>query len=242
LVFGLSPIELVVIFLVVTFGSTIQGAIGYGMALVVSPVLLLIDPRMIPAPLTVASILLVILVIVRDRQAVDFFGLKWAMLGLILGIIAGTFILSRFSSDYFAIIFAILILVAVAISATGVHFPPRKPILTSAGIIAGLMGILTTTPGPALALVYQDAPGRQLRATLSGFFIVGTIFALISLSTIGRFGLQEVMLALILIPGILIGYLLSSRITSIVDKGYTRPLVLTIATLSAIFILVSQLL
>jgi hypothetical protein len=92
-----------------------------------------------------------------------------------------------------------------------------------------------------MALVYLDAPGKKLRATLSGFFIVGTIFALASLRTIGRFGMQEIILALLLCPGVILGFLLSSRVTPWVDRGYTRPIVLTIATLSAVIVLINQL-
>jgi len=236
-----SPLELIVMFLAVTLGATIQGAVGYGMALVVSPVLLLIDSRFIPAPLTVAAFLLVVLVTLRDRQALDFFGLKWALVGLTIGMILGTCILSRFAGGNFAMIFGILILLAVLISATGLRFPPLRSVLTIAGFFSGLMGILTTTSGPPMALVYQDAPGDKLRATLSGFFIIGTIIALASLSTIGRFGFEEILLALVLCPGILVGFLLSSRLTAYVDRGYTRPLVLAIATVSAVVILVGQL-
>jgi len=235
-----SPVELVVLFVAVSLGSTLQGALGYGLALVVSPILLMIDPRFIPAPLTIAAFILVILVTIRDRQALDFLGLKWALLGMIFGMMAGTYILDRFGGEHFPMIFSVFILLAVFVSAVGIRFPPRRSVLTLAGFFSGLMGILATIAGPPMALVYQDAPGKQLRATLSGFFIIGTILALFSLSTIGRFGLQEIVLAGVLIPGILVGFLLSKQVTPWVDRGYTRPAVLAIAAISAIIILVSQ--
>jgi hypothetical protein len=109
-----------------------------------------------------------------------------------------------------------------------------------AGFLAGLMGILTTTSGPPIALVYQDAPGKKLRSTISGYFVVGTIFTVLTLVSIGKLGLYEVNLSLVLMPGILTGFVLSSRIVNWVDRGFTRPAVLTIAALSALTILISQ--
>ena len=124
-------------------------------------------------------------------------------------------------------------------SVIGIRFRPRKPVLLAAGFLAGLMALLTTTDGPPIALVYQHAPGRQLRSTISGFFVMSTIFALGSLMTIGRFGWQEVGLSGVLLPGVLVGYLISNRVVPWVDRGYTRPAVLVIAALSAIAVLFS---
>jgi uncharacterized protein len=235
-----SPFEIGVIFLITCLGATVQGAVGYGLALVAGPILLLIDPGLIPGPMTIAATLLIVLVIMRDRQALDIFGLKWAILGMFFGIGLGAYVLANFSGRSYSVIFGGLIILAVGMSVIGLRFPPRKPILVSAGFLAGLMGILTTTSGPPIALVYQDAPGKKLRATISGYFVVGTIFTMLTLASIGRLGLQEVNLSLFLMPGILAGFWLSSRIVNWVDRGFTRPAVLTIAALSAITVLISQ--
>jgi hypothetical protein len=235
-----SPFEIGVIFLVTCLGATVQGSVGYGMALVAGPILLLIDSALIPGPMTIAATLLIILVIVRDKQALDIFGLKWAILGMLFGIGLGAYVLSNFSGRSYSAIFGGLIILAVVMSIIGLRFPPRKSILVGAGFLAGLMGILTTTSGPPIALVYQDAPGKKLRSTISGYFVVGTIFTVLTLVSIGKLGLHEVNLSLVLMPGILTGFVLSSRIVNWVDRGFTRPAVLTIAALSALTILISQ--
>lgn len=235
-----SSFEIVVIFLLTFLGATIQGAVGYGMALLVGPILLLINPEFIPGPMTVAASLLVWLVIVRDKQALDIFGLKWSILGMVFGIGLGTYILANFSSDAYSTVFGALIILAVLMSVIGLRIPLDRSILTGAGFLAGLMAILTTTSGPPIALVYQDAPGKKLRATISGFFVVGNVFTVLALISIGRLGLHELNLSLFLMPGILAGYWLSSRIVNWVDRGFTRPAVLVIATISALMILITQ--
>jgi len=238
--FVLSPLDILIIFLVMSIGAALQGAVGYGMALIASPILLLIEPDLIPSPMVIASSVLVVLVAVRDRQALDFFGLKWALLGFILGIGPGLFVLKHFSGEQFAAIFAILILIAVLMSAIGVHFKPSKTSLSIAGFLSGLMSVLTTTSGPPIALVYQESPGKELRATMSGFFIAGIVLVAGSLILVGELGLHEFGLALYLIPGIIIGFFISNWAAKWVDKGYTRPLVLMISGLSAIVVLINQ--
>ena len=37
--------------LVIALGALVQGAVGYGMALVAAPLLALVDPRLVPVPL-----------------------------------------------------------------------------------------------------------------------------------------------------------------------------------------------
>jgi uncharacterized membrane protein YfcA len=75
---------------------------------------------------------------------------------------------------------------------------------------------------------------------MSGFFIAGCVISIASLIMVGRMGVQEIQLSLLLIPGMLLGFLISSRVLRWVDRGYTRSIVLSLAALSAIFIIIKQ--
>jgi uncharacterized membrane protein YfcA len=182
----------------------------------------------------------VALVTWREKRALDFKGLRWALVGTLGGMAAGSLLLVRLSQSMFAIWCAVMILLAVGISLAGWSVRRVPGTLLAAGLIAGVMGILTTTSGPPIALIYQDANGTQLRSTISGFFLATAPVALVILALAGRLGAAQIPLTLALLPGILLGYLLSHRILPFIDRGYTRPIVLTIAALSAIAILVSQ--
>lgn len=232
--------QLLIVFAVTTLGALLQGALGYGMALVTAPILLLIDPHMIPGSQTLVAFFLIVLITLRDHQALDLTGWRWGMLGLIGGLVVGTVILAHFPRENYGLIFGVLILFAVLLSVSGLR-PPYNPItLLLAGLLSGVMGILSTTAGPPLALVYQDAPGKRVRATLSSYFIVGAAFAMLSLATIGRFGWLEIRLAGLLLPGTLLGFLASSRLVHWVDRGYTRPAVLILAGISAFVVIINQ--
>jgi hypothetical protein len=89
-----------------------------------------------------------------------------------------------------------------------------------------------------MALLYQDKRGPELRSALSGVFLVGTILSLIFLWRIGYFGKKELIAGFLLLPGIGVGFLISTRTITFLDKGFTKPLVLSVSVLtSAVLIL-----
>jgi uncharacterized membrane protein YfcA len=81
----LSPVEIALASLIVFVGATLQGSIGFGMGLLVSPVLILIDERFVPAPILLSTFCLTTFLAWRERHAIDLNGLKWAVLGRIGG-------------------------------------------------------------------------------------------------------------------------------------------------------------
>ena len=125
----------------------------------------------------------------------------------------------------------------------GMRFAIREGGRTiGAGTISGLMGTTSSVGGPPLALVYQKQMGPRIRGTLAVIFIFGAIISIISLAIIGRFGLKEIQAGVILFPGIIVGFLLSSRTARILDRGFTRPAVLLASSISGIIVILRNLL
>ena len=54
---------------VVAIGATVQASVGFGLALISTPLLVLIDPQLVPGPMIFASMLLVVLTAWRDLRA-----------------------------------------------------------------------------------------------------------------------------------------------------------------------------
>ena len=92
-----------------------------------------------------------------------------------------------------------------------------------------------------MALVYQNAPGPQVRATLSGFFIAGTLISLGGLTVVGRFGLSEIYLSAAVVPAVITGFWLSRRMTGLLDRGYIRPGLLALSATSALLVMAQAL-
>jgi uncharacterized membrane protein YfcA len=234
--------QLLIIVAVTTVGALLQGSIGFGLNLLAAPTLMLVDPAFVPGPLIADAIVLTLLMIWREHRHLDFSGVGWAFVGRVPGSFVGLALLVWLPPSQLKVVFGMMILVGVAMSMAGVNFRPTPKSLVGAGAAAGIMSITTSVGGPPMALVYQAAPGNVLRATLSGQFCVGALLSILVLVVGGRFGATELWYSTVLIPGTVVGYLLSSRLTAYLDRGYLRPAVLGFAGVTAVAIILREVL
>ena len=223
-------------------GSTVQGSIGFGMGLLASPILILIDERFVPAPILLSSWVLTTCLILRERQAIDLVGLRWAVAGRVAGTFVAGIVLAVLPTDRVTIVFGGLVLVGVAMSVSGLQLTPQRWILVGAGTLSAVMGTIASIGGPPMALVYQHVHGARLRATMSSFFWIGTVMSLVTLRLVGRFGAEEVRLALVILPAMVAGLIVSKWTATRVDRGYTRPLVLALAAAAGVTVILRELL
>ena len=229
--------EVVSIFAVVTLAACLQGCIGFGMALIAAPVLVLIEPALVPAPLMASGLVLVSLLAARDRAHADFHALRWAILGNVGGAAVAAWLLTLLDASGFSILFGLLVLIGVALSAWGARVRVTRSSTLAAGMLGGFMGTTTAIGGPPVALVYQHSGAQQFRGTLSAYFVVSSCVGLTALATVGRFGRAEMELALLLIPGQLLGFLLSSWLTRVLRGVSVRPFVLVLSAVAALLVL-----
>ena len=234
----MSSFDILVVILCGAVGFTLQGAVGFGMGILGSPILILIDSRLVPGPVLASTMVFTTMLAVRERRAIDVDGLRWAVVGRVAGTIPAAALLAVLPAEQLSLLFGGVVLLAVAISISGLHVEPRPVSLVVGGALSGLMGTIASIGGPPIALLYQHAPGARVRGTLSGLFLVGSIISLVALTLVGRFGHDELRLTLALLPGLLFGFVVSRRIASRLDRGYTRRAVLTIATGAGLVVVV----
>jgi uncharacterized membrane protein YfcA len=222
---------------VVTFGAAVQSTAGFGAALIGAPLLLLIDPGPVPGPLKASSLLLAALVARRNRAHADFRGIGFALGGRVLGTVLAGFFLARASPLLFDVVFAGLVLTGVALSMAGVQLGPGRGPAVIAGGLSGLMGTISSIGGPPMALLYQRAGAARLRGTLNGFFLVATTLSLVVLALVGRYGKSEILLTLILLPGLVLGFLAGSPLSRFLPDRAIRPMVLSLSGVAALIVL-----
>ncbi|MGD8727732.1 MAG: sulfite exporter TauE/SafE family protein [Gemmatimonadales bacterium] len=225
--------------LVVTIGATLQGSVGFGLGMFAAPLLILIDPRFVPGPLLCTAVVFTLLLTHRERHGVHFADLKWSLTGRIVGIAAAMLALSVVPGERVAVLSGSLILVAVGLSASGLHLTIAPASLVGAGALSGLIGTAVSAGGPPMALLYQRETGARIRGTLSMYFFFGVTMSLAGLSFIGRFGWDEIVLACWLLPGALFGFVISRRAAQVLDRGAIRTAVLLVSGLSGIVVLLS---
>jgi len=227
--------------LIMVMGSLLQASIGFGIALFVVPLLVLLNPAFVPGPMLFASLFLASIMAFRGWNSVDSKKLGLAGVGLFIGTAAGALGLMMIAADKWPKLFAVFILLAVALSASGIRIPVTGKNLVTAGIVSGLMGTISGIHGPPMALLYQRETGNIVRATLAVFFVMAYAIALFALGTIGLFGKKEFLMGLTLAPGVVAGYLAARFSTKLLDQGsWLRIAILTVASLSAIALLLRR--
>jgi uncharacterized protein len=235
-----SPAELLVAGTTVAVGACLQGAVGFGLSLLAVPILVLVDPTLVPVPLIVASLALNLGISYRNRGGVDG-RVWWALLGSVPGTVLGAYAIATIPQGPLAISFGVLVLAAVAVSVCGLRVAPTTANLLAAGAISGFTGTASSIGGPPLALVYQRAHGLTLRGTMALYFLVGSVLSLVALALLGRLGGHELAESAELVPFMLAGLAGSRPAARVLDRGRTRQAVLVVSALSAIALIANQL-
>lgn len=214
--------------------GAIQGSTGFGFNMLAAPVLAVLHPAFVPAPMLLVALVISLGGALRERRAVDASGLGFALTGRVIAAAAAVACLGLLSPESFDKLFGGLVLLAVLLSVAGVRVEPSPRNLFLAGGLSGFMGTLTSIGAPPMAMVYQHARGVAMRATLNAFFVAGAAISLGALGWAGRIGRTDLVLAAAMLPAAGLGFLLSGWGRRLVDGGYVRVVVLTVSTLSAL--------
>ena len=235
--FGLTPLEVLLVWIAVTIGSTVQAAVGFGMALIAAPPLLLIHAPLVPGPLMAASLVLTGLTAYRDRASVDVAGVGWALAGRCLGTVAAAGFLVVATQRTFDLGFGVLVIAGVALSLLGARMVPSPRNSVVAGALSGLMGTVSSIGGPPMALLYQDAGAARLRGTLSIYFVIGTAMSIVALVLIGKMETREWVLSGLLATPMLLGFLCAEPLRARLQHAPVRPAVLGLSFASGLAVL-----
>lgn len=220
-------------------GAAVQGSLGFGINLVAAPLLELVDPRFVPAPLILAGLVSGLLVSARERGgATDQRGLWWGMAGRVPGTVLGAGVVLLVPSVTLEVIVAVVVIVAVLSSLAGMRLRRTRSSLFGTGVASGVMGTVAGLGGTPMALVYQDETGPAVRATLARYAALGAVISLVALALVGKIGSAQLLLAAVLLPGVFAGFLLSDRLRSVLDHGGLRPAILGVIGLASVAVLV----
>nr|WP_091082050.1 sulfite exporter TauE/SafE family protein [Nonomuraea wenchangensis] len=220
--------------LAVFVGAVVQGSVGFGLGLVAAPVLTLLDPDLMPGAIQVVNATLPLFTLAVEWRRVDWRGLGFAVLGRVPGSVLGALVIVYVSVYSRGLLVAVMVLVAVALTARAVSVPRNGATITSAGFVSGVTGTATGIGGPPIALVYQTAKGPQIRATLAMFFFLSAVQSLVILAIVGELPGRALSTGATLIVPMLLGFLVSGPLRRYLDGGKVRTAVLVVAAVSAV--------
>ncbi|TKT75901.1 sulfite exporter TauE/SafE family protein [Aquamicrobium sp. LC103] len=221
--------------------GAIQGSTGFGFSMLAAPMLAVIDPAFVPGPMLAMAVAVSAGGAVREWSDVNRQDLAFSLTGRLLAAGAAAFCVSLLSPGAFAATFGFGVLFAVVLSLLGLRIETTRRSLFLAGALSGFMGTLTSIGAPPMAMVYQNAGGARMRATLNAFFVVGGIISIAALAAAGSFRFSDLLLAGTMLPFAFLGFLLSGWGRRIVDKGRVKVVVLVVSTASAFALLLRSL-
>jgi len=237
----IGVVPLLIAMAAVFFAAIVQSTVGMGFGQVAAPVLLLIDPAFVPSAVIIMGGAVAVTGAVRGRRDVAGREIGLALTGRVVGALgAGQVLVIAADPAAFSLVFAGLLLLAVGLSLTTWQVRLSPGNLLVAGTVSGFMGTITSVGAPPMGIVYQNAPGPHVRATLNAFFAIGTVISLAALAVHGWLDLGDVILALSLAPALAAGTWVSRYLTDFVDRRF-RPLVLFVCTASALAIIAKSL-
>ena len=227
---------------IITFAALVQGVVGIGFNVIAVPTLLLINPLLAPVPNLLLAVPLTIWQLLRERGAIDWSGVGWILLGRIPGGLIGLGLLVVFTSRLLDLTVAIIVLLAVVIVGSGAALSRTRTTEFGTGLVSGITGIVGAIGGPPVGLLYRDTPGPIMRSTVAVVFSVGLLMSIGLRAIGGQMAGSDLKIALLLLPGMLLGFAASGRVKGRFEGRWIRHGILMISTVASIALLLRSIL
>lgn len=215
-------------------GAAAQASIGMGLNLFAVPILALIDPVYVPGPVLVHSFLVASAASYRLRDDIDWRELGIAAAGLLAGTALAALLLMQLDPARLPRVFGILVLAAVALTAAGYRITLTRRNLAAASSAAGVMGTIAGVHGPPIALLYQHESPQRIRSALLPFFAIANLISLLALGAIGMLGWREIEASVLLLPGLVAGFLAAPWLIRLLSARTIRACILAISAISGL--------
>lgn len=236
----IDPQTLALASLIVFLGALTQSLIGFGLAVVASPLLYIVDPQLVPGPVIAMGFTISLLTLFRERGHLEFNGLQYALIGRVPGGFIGASLLLFAPQPILGLSIAAIVAVAVILSLYKFSLPVNKKTLFGAGVVSGIFGNIAAIGGPPMAILLSGKDASQFRAALSAFFIFSSTIAMVILAITGLLELKHLWLSLMLLPSVLLGYVVAGRLVGSVDKDKTKMATLVLCSISALVLTVKS--
>jgi hypothetical protein len=214
-----TTVEILAVLFLATF---IRSALGFGEALVAVPLLALVLPVQVAAPLAVlVSITVALVIVIQDWRNVHIRSAGWLVVSTLFGIPLGLFLLKTVPESVVKSILGGFIIAFALYSLAGrkpeLHGDRLAPLF---GFVAGVLGGAYGMNGPPLVVygVLRRWQPVQFRATLQGYFLVASIVGMAGYAvtglwtgTVSRYFLLSLPLALV---AIFLGHVIHRRLSS----------------------------
>lgn len=209
--------DIFVLVLITFVAATVNGALGYGFSSITVPVALLfytnriLNPALVLVELVINSYVLFI-----NRNSIPNIWWRVApiLIGLVIGIGIGSYILFLVQPAWIKFVTYFLLLPLILLQAAGIRRPIRaeKAIGIPFGMGIGTLYSMTTISGPPLALLFnnQGYAKQDFRAALGVIRVAESSLTAVAYGFIGFYSMGSMEIIPYIIPSVLIGIPLGS--------------------------------
>ncbi len=240
----MEPVQLILIFFIVFVASVVKGSTGFGLALIAMPLMSFFLPIKFLVPLiTIFNLVTSVIIICqnldfkysKDEIIIPIFG--------VVGIIIGSMLLPAFSDIFLKRVLSIVLIILAIAFLSGYRFKIRNILRAriGAGLTSGFLGGLFSIIGPPMVLFLTSLgiDKTRFRLTFTWYSLVTTSVAFISYLLSGIVTLRILVFALILLPVLMAGTWIGSRIVKKLPSVAFTSICLWVTLLSGIMIFVS---
>jgi uncharacterized protein len=235
-------VDLVVLVLITFVAATVNGALGYGFSSITVPVALIFYTNRIlnPALVLVELVINGYVLFINRRSIPDiWWRVAPILIGLLIGVGIGSYILSLVHPSWVKFVTYIMLLPLILLQAAGIRKPIRaeKAIAIPFGLGIGTLYSVTTISGPPLALLFnnQGYAKQDFRAALGVIRVGEAIFTGIAYYFIGLYSADSIAIISYIVPSVLLGIPLGSFLIRWMDPETFRRICMAFDALIVTF-------
>lgn len=223
---------------VLLLGAFVQRATGFGLAVIGAPLLLMLEPRLVPVILVLFGFTVSLMMVRHYWHEVRLDAIGVALIGRLPGNALGIWLLLAAPMVVLEKLIAAIVLFAVLVTLFRFKLPVNRISLFVAGVLSGIFGTVAAIGGPPIVLLMHGFSPDRMRGNLAAFFILTSLLTLTTLALAGLVSVWHFKLALTFLPAVLVGNALADAIAHRLDKRLLQGASLALCTLAALGLLI----
>ncbi len=225
-------------------GACLQGLTGFGYSLFSLPLLVMLMPPSAAVPmLSVTSLFLNLLVLLRARRSLDIRRIVPLLVSGAAALPAGIWLLRTADESLLRTVIGSLVTLSSVMYLSGfrVRVGRERLAMIPVGLLSGVLNGATTFSGPPVILFFanQNVARHRFRASLAAYFLLLNVVAVPAFVAGGLLTGELARETAAFFPAVVAGALLGIRLADMVSEDLFRQLALIFLALLGIFSIIS---